>query len=81
MYLKANLPKQKKTTAAGCLFKKIQEKPKKSKNPKPQKQQPYYYTTSFPSSDSFSNEQNCLLHSSNFLFFLSIFIPHSHNDV
>jgi len=42
-----------KTTAAGCLFKKIQKKPKKSKNPKAQKQQPYYYTTSFPSSDSF----------------------------
>ena len=36
-----------KTTAAGCLFKIFQKKPKKSKNPKAQKQQPYCYTTSF----------------------------------
>jgi hypothetical protein len=37
-----------KTAAAGCLFKKkFQKKPKKSKNPKAQKQQPYCYTTSF----------------------------------
>jgi hypothetical protein len=65
-----------KTAAAGCLFKKIQKKPKKSKNPKAQKQQPYCYTTSFLSSEFFFvNEQNCLLHSLKFLFFLSIFIP------
>ena len=38
--------------------------PKKSKNPKTQKQQPYCYTTSFLSSEFFFvNEQNCLLHS------------------
>jgi hypothetical protein len=53
-----------KTAAAGCLFKENSKKPKKSKNPKTQKQQPYCYTTSF---SSFSNEQNCLLHSLNFI--------------
>jgi len=42
-----------KTAAAGCLFKKIQKKQKKSKNPKAQKQQLYCYTTSFPLSNSF----------------------------
>jgi len=67
-----------KTAAAGCLFKKIQKKPKKSKNPKAQKQQPYCYTTSFLSSEFFFvNEQNCLLHSLNFIFCQYLF----HNDV
>jgi hypothetical protein len=42
-----------KTAAAGCLFKKKFKNNKKSKNPKAQKQQPYCYTTSFPSSNSF----------------------------
>jgi hypothetical protein len=42
-----------KTAAAGCLFKENSKKTKKSKNPKAQKQQPYCYTTSFPSSNSF----------------------------
>ena len=76
---KANLPKQNRSS--WLFVQKFKKKPKKSKNPKAQKQQPYCYTTSFPSPDSFSNEQNCLLHSLKFLFFLSIFIPHSHNDV
>ena len=59
-----------KTTAAGCLFKKIfQKKPKKSKNPKAQKQQPYCYTTSFLSSDFFCQRTELFIALFNFYFF------------
>jgi len=51
MYLKVNLPKQ--NHSSWLFVQKFQKKPKKSKNPKAQKQQPYYHTTSFPSSNSF----------------------------
>ncbi len=77
---KANLPKQNRSS---WLFgQKFQKKPKKSKNPKAQKQQPYCYTTSFLSSDFFLSTNRIVYCTLNFyFFFLSIFIPHSHTDV
>jgi len=74
---KANLPKQ--NHSSWLFVQKFQKKPKKSKNPKTQKQQPYCYTTPFLSSEFFFvNEQNCLLHSLKFYFFCQYLF---HNDV
>ncbi len=56
---KANLPKQNRSS--WLFIQKNSKNTKKSKNPKPQKQQPYCYTTSIPSSNTFTNEQNCLI--------------------
>ena len=67
-----------KTAAAGCLFK--ENSKKKQKKVKTQKHK-NNSRIAIRLLSHFSNEQNCLLHSLKFLFFLSIFIPHSHNDV
>ena len=63
------VPKQNRSS---WLFvqRKFKKNQKKVKTQKTQKQQPYCYTTSF---SSFSNEQNCLLHSLNFIFFVNIY--------
>jgi len=58
-----------KTTAAGCLFKKIQKKQKKVKTQKHKNNS----RIAIRLLSHFSNEQNCLLHSLNFYFFYFIF--------
>jgi len=70
-----------KTTAVGCLFKNSQKKPKKSKNPKTQKQQPYCYTTSFLSSEFFFLSTNRIVYCTlkNFFIFFCQYL--FHNDV
>ena len=76
---KANLPKQ---NHSSWLFvqKKFQKKQqKKVKTQKHKNNSRIAIRLLSHHQTHFSNEQNCLLHS--LIFFLSIFIPHSHNDV
>ena len=61
-----------KTTAAGCLFKKNSKKTKKKLKPKSPKTTAVLLYDFFPIIRIFFfvNEQNCLLHSLNFIFFV-----------
>jgi len=59
-----------KTAAAGCLFKKFKKNQKKVKT---QKHKNNSRIAIRLLSHFFSNEQNCLLHSLNFIFFVNIY--------
>jgi len=68
-----------KTTAAGCLFKNSKKKPKKVKTQKHKNNSRIAIRLLSYHQFFFVNEQNCLLHSLDFIFFVNIYSTMMYN--